>query len=290
MRQGQRDIWIIVPDWGDHVSLASSAATSCKTSHSSGVSAVNIGGIKVLFISCDEMIRGNRFSTAELNVVFEVWPCGGESVVEDRLAHWDKLNPLQDCLRISSGTSFVSYPPSEEIKERKSECGSPALDFLRPTGQVEHAEAIGPTTSLCHHVNQDIDVDENLQSVNLRAMISRIRALSSLTEFSGWIPTRPRRSGSMGTFGQHFDNTSRSLSPCCRSASSRSFCSRSKCSCRSSARKVPMSSSRTSLSNSSSCSGVFAMMREIIDGGGSRGQARLKLDGRRETSSGRSEQ
>jgi hypothetical protein len=31
-------------------------------------------------------------------------------------------------------------------------------------------------------------------------------------------------------------------------------------------------------------------MREIIDGGGSKGQVRLKLDGRRETSSGWSEQ
>ena len=40
VRQGQRDIWIIYPGLGDHVSLASSVATSCKTSHSSGVSTV----------------------------------------------------------------------------------------------------------------------------------------------------------------------------------------------------------------------------------------------------------
>jgi hypothetical protein len=118
------------------------------------------------------MICRDRFSTGELNVVFEVGPCRGERVVEDRLVHWDKVKPLQDCLRNSSGTSFVSYPPSEEIKERKSECGSPALDFLRPTGQVDHAETFGTTASLRHHVNENIDVDENLQSVNLRAMIS----------------------------------------------------------------------------------------------------------------------
>ena len=131
------------------------------------------------------MIRRDRFSTVSLNVVFEVGPYRGERVVEDRLVHWDKVKPLQDFLRISSGSSFVSYSASEEIKQGKSERGSPALDFLRPTGQLEHTETFGPTTSLCHHVNEDIDVDENLQSVNLRVMVSRIRALSSSRRFFG---------------------------------------------------------------------------------------------------------
>ena len=37
-------------------------------------------GIKVFLISCDEMIRGNRISAGELNVVFEVGPRRGKSV------------------------------------------------------------------------------------------------------------------------------------------------------------------------------------------------------------------
>ena len=207
------------------------------------------------------MIRRNRFSAGELNIVFEVWPCRGESVVEDRLAHWNKVKPLQDRLRIGAGSRFVYDSPPEEVKQWESERRCPALEFLRPTRQVEHAETFGSTAPLCHHVNENIDVDENLQSVNLRAMISRIRALSSWTGLSGWIPTRASRSGSIGTLGQCFDNTSRSVSLCRWSASSRSFCSRSECNRRSRARNVATSSSRTSLSNSSSCSGVFAMMR-----------------------------
>lgn len=118
------------------------------------------------------MIRGDRFSAGELNVVFEVEPYRGERVVEDRLAQRDQMKPLQDRLRISAGGSFVSHSPPEEIKQGKSERGCPALDFLRSTRQVKHAETIDPTTPLRHHVNEDIDVDENLQSVNLRAMIS----------------------------------------------------------------------------------------------------------------------
>ena len=256
------------------MSLASSAATSCKTSHSCGVSTAICEVSKSFFISCDEMIRGNQFSAGELNVVFEVRPSRGESMVEDRLVHWDKLNPLQDRLRMSAGSRLVRYSPPEKINQWKGERRCPALEFLRPTCQVEHAETFAPTAPLRHHVNEDIDVDENLQSANLRAIVSRMRVLSSVTGFSGWIPTRARRSGSMGTLGQCFDNTLRSVSPRPRIASSRSFCSRSDCSCRSRVRKVAMSSSRTRLSTSSSCAGVFAILSEIIDGGGSKGQAR----------------
>ncbi len=211
------------------------------------------------------MIRGDRFSAGELNVVFEVAACRGESAVEDGLAQRLQVKPLQDRLRIGAGSRFVYDSAPEEIKQWKSERGCPALDFLRPTRQVKHAETFGPTASLRHHVNEDIDVDENLQSVNLRATISRIRALSSSTGFSGWIPTRARRSGSIGTLGHRFDNRSRSVSPRRRSATSFSFCSRSEWICRSRARKVAMSSWRTSLSSSSTCSGVFAMMGEIIE-------------------------
>ncbi len=211
------------------------------------------------------MIRGNRFSASELNVVFEVGTCRGENAVEDCLAQRLQVNSLLNRLRIGAGSRFVYNSPPKEIKQWKSERGCPALDFLRPARQVEHAETFAPTAPLRHHVNEDIDVDENLQSVNLRAMISRIRALSSWTGLSGWIPTRARRSGSMGTLGHCFDNRSRSVSARCRSASSFSFFSRSEWSCRSRARKVAMSSCRTSLSNSSSCSGVFAMMDEIIE-------------------------
>src|SRR3989338_2175568 len=219
------------------------------------------------------MIRGDRFSAGKLDVVLEIGACRGESAVEDCLAQRLQVKPLQDCLRVSAGSSFVYDSPPEEIKQRKSERGCPALDFLRPARQVEHAETFGPTAPLRHHVNEDIDVDENLQSVNLRAMISRIRALSSLTGFSGWIPTRARRSGSMGTLGHCFDNASRSASPCRCSVSFLSFCSRSECSCRSSARKVAMSWSPTSLSSSSTCSSVFAMIANIINDGVSNGQA-----------------
>ena len=173
--------------------------------------------------------------------------------------------PLQDCLRIGTGDSFVYDSAPEEIKQRQSQRGSPTLDFLRPTRQVEHAETFAPTATLCHHVNEDIDVDENLQSVNFRAMNSRITALSSWTGFSGWIPTRARRSGSMDTLGQCFDNRSRSVWPCRCIASSRSFCSSSECSRRSRVRKVAISSSRTSLSNWSNSSAVFPMTVEIID-------------------------
>ena len=132
-------------------------------------------------------------------------PGAARALVDDRLAQGDQVKPLQDRLRISAGSRFVCDSPPEEIKQWKSERGCPALDFLRPTRQVEDAETFGPTASLCHHVNEDIDVDENLQSINLRAMISRIRALSSWTGFSGWIPTRASRSGSIGTLGHRFD-------------------------------------------------------------------------------------
>ena len=189
------------------------------------------------------MIYRDRLSAGELNVVFKVRTYRDERTVEDRLTQLDQVKPLQDRLRISAGSPFVCDSPSEEIKQRQSERGCPALDFLRPGRQVEHAKTIGPTTPLRHHVNKDIDVDENLQSLNLLAMISRIRALSSSRRFSGWIPTRARRSGSIGTFGQRFDNTSRSVSPGRRIVSARSFCSRSECSRRSKARNVAMSSS-----------------------------------------------
>src|SRR5713226_3234115 len=152
------------------------------------------------------MIRGDRFSAGELNIVFEVGRCRGERVVEGCLAQRDQVKPLQDRLCISAVIHFVCDSSPEEIKQWKSERGCPALDFLRPSRQVKHAETFGPTASLRHHVNEDIDVDENLQSVNLRATISRIRALSSSTGFSGWIPTRARRSGSIGTLGHRFDN------------------------------------------------------------------------------------
>ena len=135
---------------------------------------------------------------------------------------------LQDCLRIAARGHFVCDSPPKEIKQWKSERGCPTFDLLRPPGQVEHAETFAPTAPLRHHVNEDIDVDENLQSVNLRAMNSRISFLSSWTGFSGWMPTRASRSGSIGTLGHCFDNTSRSVSPCRLIASSLSFCSRSK--------------------------------------------------------------
>ena len=194
-------------------------------------------------------------------------------MVKDCLAQRFQVKPLQDRLRVSAGSCFVYDSPPEEIEQWKSERGCPALEILRPARQVKDAETFGPTAPLRHHVNEDIDVDENLQSVNLRAMISRIRALSSLTGFSGWIPTRARRSGSMGTLGHCFDNASRSVSPCRCIVSSLSFCSRSECSCRSSARKVAISWSRTSLSSSSICFGVFAMIANIIDDAVSNGQA-----------------
>jgi hypothetical protein len=222
------------------------------------------------------MIHGDRFSAGKLNVVFEVRPRRGESVVEDRLAQCDQTKPSQDRLCVIAGSRFVDDPPPEKIKQRKGERGCIAFDFLRLTRQVEHAETLGPTAPPRHHVNENIDVDEDLQSVNLRAMLSRIRALSSWTGFSGWIPTRASRSGSIGTLGHRFDNTSRSVSRYRRLASSLSFCSSSECSCRSRVRKVATSSSRTSLSSSSSCSGVFAMAPLIIDSGVSKGQASEK--------------
>ena len=182
------------------------------------------------------MIRRDRFSTGNLNVIFEVGPCRGKSVVDDRLVHRNQFKPLQDRLSINAGGRFVCDSAPEEIKQRECERGCPAFDLLRLSRQVEDAETFRLTVPLRHHVNEDIDVDEDLQSVILRAMISRIRALSSWTGFSGWIPTRARRSGSMGTLGQCFDNRSR-LASCRRcTASSRSFCSRSECSCCSRAR------------------------------------------------------
>jgi hypothetical protein len=76
------------------------------------------------------MIRGDRFSAGELNVVFEVWPSRGERVVEDCLVHWNKVNPLQDRLRIGAGSRFVCDSTPEEIEQWKSKRGFPALDFL----------------------------------------------------------------------------------------------------------------------------------------------------------------
>ncbi len=220
------------------------------------------------------MIGGDRYSADKLNVVLEVGACGDDCPVEDRLAQRDEMKPLQDRLSIRTGGGLVHDTPPEEVNQWQSERGGPALDFLRPPRQVKHAEAFCPTASFRHHVNEDIDVDENLQSVILRAMISRIRVLSSSTGFAGWIPTRARRSGSIGTLGHGFDDSSRSVPPCRDSASSRSFCSRRERSRRSRARKVDISSSRTSLSNSSACSGVFPMMELIIDAKTTKAQAR----------------
>ena len=179
-------------------------------------------------------------------------------------------------LRGPDASTQIPYSKEAESAARilgvTGERGGVAFDFFRFTRQVEHSETFGPTAALRHHVNENIDVDEDNQSVNLRAMISRKRVLSSATGFSGWIPTRASRSGSIGTLGQRFDR-SRPVSVRRRIASSRSFCSSNKCSCRSSARSVAISSSFTVLSNSSSCSGVFAMIGQIIDGGVSQGQA-----------------
>ena len=169
---------MIATTWPEgHVSLASSVATSCKTSHSSGLSTADLRDIKVLFISCDEMIRGDRFSAGELNVVFEVRPRRNESLVEDRLAQSRPSEVPSRWLAHRAGGRLVRDSPPKEINQWKSERGCPAFDFLRPPGQVEHAETFAPTAPLRHHVNENIDVDENLQSVNLRAMISRIRHL-----------------------------------------------------------------------------------------------------------------
>ena len=71
---------------GGHVSLTSSVATSCKPSHSSGLSTVVREVSKSFFISCDEMIRGDRLSAGNLNVVFEVGTDGDVREVEDRSA------------------------------------------------------------------------------------------------------------------------------------------------------------------------------------------------------------
>jgi hypothetical protein len=60
-------------------------ATSCKMSHSSGVS-TNLRGIKVFFIPSDEMNREDRFSASELNVVFEVGSCRSKGTLDNRLA------------------------------------------------------------------------------------------------------------------------------------------------------------------------------------------------------------
>ena len=217
------------------------------------------------------MIRGDRFSAGNLNVVFEVESHRVVREVEDRLAQRDQVNPFQDRLCVSTGGSFVDHSAPEEINQWKSKGGCPAVDFVRPTRQVKHAETLAPTVSLRHHVNEDINVDEDFQSVNLRAMNSRIRALSSWTGFSGWMPTSAKRSGSMETSGQRFDK-SRSASVCRCIASFRSFSSRSECSWRSRVRKVATSSSRTSLSNWSSSSAVFPMTTEIIVSGAGYGQ------------------
>jgi hypothetical protein len=220
------------------------------------------------------MIGGDRYSADKLNVVLEVGACGDDCLVEERLAQRDKMKPLQDRLSIRAGGGLVHDTPPEEVNQWQSERGGPALDLLGPPRQVKHAETLRPTAPFRHHVNEDIDVDENLQSAILRAMISRIRVLSSSAGFAGWIPTRARRSGSIGTLGHGFDNSSRSVPPCRDSASSRSFCSTRESSRRSRARKVDISSSRTSLSNSSTCSDVFPMMELIIDAKMAKAQAR----------------
>lgn len=256
--------------------MASSVATSCKASHSSGLS-TGIRGIEVFFVSGDEMIGGYRRSTDELNIVFEVGAFRDACLVEDRLTQRDQVKPLQNCLSSGAGGRLVHDSPPEEIYQWQSERGCSALDLLRPARQVENAETFRPTAPLRHYVNENIDVDENLQSVILRAMISRIRVLSSSTGFAGWIPTKASRSGSIGTLGHCFNSNSRSVSPCRVSASSRSFCSRRESSWRSRARKVDISSSRTSLSNSSTCSGVFSMMDQIIDGGVTKDQVELGI-------------
>ena len=220
------------------------------------------------------MIGGDRYSADKLNIVLEVGARRDDCLVEDRLAQRDKMKPLQDRLSIRAGGGLVRDTPPEEVNQRQSERGGPGLDLLGPARQVKHAETFRPTAPFRHHVNENIDVDENLQSVILRAMISRIRVLSSSTGFAGWIPTRARRSGSIGTLGHRFDNSSRSVPPCRDSASSRSFCSRRESSRRSRARKVDVSSSRTSLSSSSTCSGVFPIIKLIIDAKTTKAQAR----------------
>src|SRR5215210_6109681 len=125
------------------------------------------------------MIRGDRLGAGNLNVVFEVGTDGDVREVEDSLAQRDQLNPFQDRLRVSAGSSFVDHATPEVIYQWKSKGRCRAVDFRRSTCQVKHAKTFAPTTSLRHHVNEDINVDEDFQSVNLRAMNSRIRALSS---------------------------------------------------------------------------------------------------------------
>ena len=223
------------------------------------------------------MISGDRYSAAKLDIVFKVRACRNDRLIEDRLTQRDQAKSLQNRLRIGAGGTLVGNSPPEEVNQRQSERGGLAFDFLRLARQIRHAETSGPAAPLRHHVNEDIDVDENLQSVSLRATLSRISSLSFSTGVYGWIPTRARRSGSMGTLGQGFDSSSRSVSPCRVSAASRSFCSRSESSRRSSSRSADTSSLRRSLSNSSTWAGVFPMMVRIIDGDRAEGQVELDV-------------
>ncbi len=219
------------------------------------------------------MIHGDRFSTGELNVILEVGPGRGERAVENDWSQWNQLKPFQDLPRIGASSILIDDASPKEVDQGESKRRRPTLDFLRSAGQVKHPETLAPTVSFRHHVNEDINVDEDFQSVNLRAMDSLIRALSSWTGFSGWIPTSLRSSGSMGTLGHCLDTASRSALVCRCFASSRSFSSSSERSCRSRARRVATSSSLTSLSNWSSSSAVFPMISGIIDSGASNGQA-----------------
>lgn len=66
------------------------------------------------------MIRGDRLSAGNLNVVFEVGSHRDVREVEDRLAQRHQLNPFQDRLRVSAGSSFVDHAAPEVVYQWKS--------------------------------------------------------------------------------------------------------------------------------------------------------------------------
>ena len=115
----------------------------------------------------------------------------------DILSERDKLEALHCRLRISPGLFFFNNPEPIEIEQRDGQRRNPTFDLWRFADQIQSTQTSCPVSPLCEHVNEHIDVNQNLHPVKLRVICSRIRILSSSIGFSGWIPTSAKRSGSI---------------------------------------------------------------------------------------------
>src|SRR5262249_50706940 len=137
--------------------------------------------LKVPLVTGDLMINGNRLSTGELNTILKVGQIRRQSGIDDLLGEKDKTKAPHSVLRVATGLPIIGDSQSKEIEKRAGQRRRPAFDLWRLADQIQYAQTAFPVGPLRHHVNEDIDVHQDLHLRHLREICSRISTLSSST-------------------------------------------------------------------------------------------------------------